>query len=206
MDPPGGDERILWQRPPPVGRPPPNLPPPHRARWSFGTAGSFCVGVGWPSGAAVIACVQRVSRAEVRTDVPPRTVGIGAGLCVLLGVEVGDTDVQADWIADRLPRLRIFPDDEGRMNRDLSAVDGGILLISQFTLAGDCRKGTRPSFVRAAPPDEGRRLYERVAEAMRTAGTPVETGVFGAHMHVDLVNDGPVTLILERRPEGRMDA
>jgi len=148
----------------------------------------------------VIAVVQRVRRAAVRTDEPPRTEAIGAGLCVLLGVEVGDGDAEADWVADKLPRLRVFADDEGRMNRDLAAVAGGILLVSQFTLAGDCRRGNRPSFVRAAPPEEGRRLYERVRDRLVAAGVETRTGVFGAAMQVELVNDGPVTLILERRP------
>jgi len=148
----------------------------------------------------VIAVVQRVRRAAVRTDEPPRTEAIGAGLCVLLGVEVGDGDAEADWVADKLPRLRVFADDEGRMNRDLAAVAGGILLVSQFTLAGDCRRGNRPSFVRAAPPQEGRRLYERVRDRLGAAGVETRTGVFGAAMQVELVNDGPVTLILERRP------
>lgn len=160
--------------------------------------------------AGVIAVVQRVTRASVRTDAPLRSVGIGRGLCVLLGVEDGDGAAEADWIADKLPRLRIFPDDEGRMNRDLASLGGGagdedagaILLVSQFTLCGDCRRGNRPSFVRAAAPDEGRRLYEHVRDRLRTGGTPVETGVFGASMQVELVNDGPVTLIVERRPEG----
>lgn len=148
----------------------------------------------------MIAVVQRVRRAAVRTDEPLRTEAIGAGLCVLLGVEVGDGDAEADWIADKLPRLRVFADDEGRMNRDLAAVAGGILLVSQFTLAGDCRRGNRPSFVRAAPPQEGRRLYERVRDRLVAAGVETRTGVFGAAMQVELVNDGPVTLILERRP------
>lgn len=148
----------------------------------------------------MIAVVQRVRRAAVRTDEPPRTEAIGAGLCVLLGVEVGDGDAEADWVADKLPRLRVFADDEGRMNRDLAAVAGGILLVSQFTLAGDCRRGNRPSFVRAAPPQEGRRLYERVRDRLVAAGVETRTGVFGAAMQVELVNDGPVTLILERRP------
>lgn len=148
----------------------------------------------------MIAVVQRVRRAAVRTDEPPRTEAIGAGLCVLLGVEVGDGDAEADWVADKLPRLRVFADDEGRMNRDLAAVAGGILLVSQFTLAGDCRRGNRPSFVRAAPPEEGRRLYERVRDRLVAAGVETRTGVFGAAMQVELVNDGPVTLILERRP------
>ncbi len=149
----------------------------------------------------MIAVVQRVRRAEVRTESPPRSAGIGPGLCVLLGVEVGDGDAEADWIARKLPRLRVFADDAGRMNRDLPAIDGGVLLVSQFTLAGDCTRGNRPSFVRAAAPDEGRRLYERVRDRLVADGVFVATGVFGASMQVELVNDGPVTLVVERRPE-----
>ncbi|MHC4809769.1 MAG: D-aminoacyl-tRNA deacylase [Planctomycetota bacterium] len=146
------------------------------------------------------ALVQRVSHASVRTQEPDRTAAIGRGLLVLLGVEAGDGPAEADWIAAKLPRLRIFPDAEGRMNRDLSAVAGAILLVSQFTLAGDCRRGNRPSFASAAPPEDGRRLYERVRDRLTEAGVRVETGVFGAAMQVELLNDGPVTLIVERRP------
>ncbi len=148
----------------------------------------------------MIALVQRVARASVRTEQPPRAAAVGRGLLVLLGVEVGDGPAEADWIAAKLPKLRIFPDEDGRMNRDLEAVDGAILLVSQFTLAGDCRRGNRPSFASAAPPEEGRALYERVRDRLAAAGIPVETGVFGAAMQVELINDGPVTLILERRP------
>jgi D-tyrosyl-tRNA(Tyr) deacylase len=148
----------------------------------------------------VKALVQRVSHASVRTQEPDRTAAIGRGLLVLLGVEAGDGPAEADWIAAKLPRLRIFPDAEGRMNRDLSAVAGAILLVSQFTLAGDCRRGNRPSFASAAPPEDGRRLYERVRDRLTEAGVRVETGVFGAAMQVELLNDGPVTLIVERRP------
>ena len=146
------------------------------------------------------ALVQRVSHASVRTQEPDRTAAIGRGLLVLLGVEAGDGPAEADWIAAKLPRLRIFPDAEGRMNRDLSAVAGAILLVSQFTLAGDCRRGNRPSFASAAPPEDGRRLYERVRDRLTEAGVRVETGVFGAAMQVELLNDGPVTLMVERRP------
>jgi D-tyrosyl-tRNA(Tyr) deacylase len=154
----------------------------------------------------MIAVVQRVRRASVRTEDPPREASIDRGLCVLLGVEIGDGAAEADWIADKLPRLRIFADEEGRMNRDLASVDGAILLISQFTLAGDCRRGNRPSFVRAAAPDEGRRWYEHVRDRLERAGVRTPTGVFGASMQVALVNDGPVTLILERRPDGESAA
>lgn len=155
----------------------------------------------------MIALVQRVSRAEVRVreeaDGAPGThrAAIGVGLCVLLGVETGDRAVEADWAADKLARLRIFADDEGRMNRSVLDVRGAILLVSQFTLAGDVQKGNRPSFVGAAPPAEGAALYERVATRLRRAhGLDVGTGSFGASMEVELVNDGPVTIIVPRRP------
>ncbi|MFK7959899.1 MAG: D-aminoacyl-tRNA deacylase [Phycisphaerales bacterium] len=151
----------------------------------------------------MIAVVQRVTRASVAVEDPPHRAEIGLGLCVLLGVEVGDGPEEAAWIARKLPRLRIFRDADDRMNRDLADVDGSILLVSQFTLAGDCRKGNRPSFVRAAEPERGRALYEQVAHDLRAGGITVGTGVFGAMMAVDLLNDGPVTLILTRRPDDR---
>jgi D-tyrosyl-tRNA(Tyr) deacylase len=126
---------------------------------------------------------------------------IGLGLCVLLGVEQGDTEAEASWMAGKLARLRIFRDDQDRMNRSVQDVDGGVLLVSQFTLAGDCSKGNRPSFVGAAEPELGEALYRRVGELLRTEhGLPVGTGVFGAMMQVELVNDGPVTIIVRREP------
>jgi len=151
----------------------------------------------------MIAVVQRVSRASVTVD--GREHGrIEHGLCVLLGVEQGDTTAEADWIAGKLARLRIFRDDEGRMNRSVQDVEGAVLVVSQFTLAGDCAKGNRPSFVRAADPSIGEPLYERVAAQIANVhGLPVGTGKFGAMMNVELVNDGPVTLIIERRPTDR---
>ena len=149
----------------------------------------------------MIALVQRVSSASVRVN--GEVVGsVGRGLLVLLGVVTGDTEAEGDWLADRLARLRIFPDDDGRMNRSLQDVGAGALVVSQFTLAGDARKGTRPSYTRAAPPDIAEPLYEAFASALagRLDG-PVETGVFGAMMEVELVNDGPVTLWVEREPQ-----
>lgn len=154
----------------------------------------------------MLAVVQRVAEASVA--VAPSDAArdgyrarIGPGLCVLLGVETGDTDADADWIAAKIARLRIFRDEEGKMNRSVQETAGAILLVSQFTLAGDCERGNRPSFVRAADPATGERLYALVGERLRAAhGLPVETGVFGAMMHVSLVNDGPVTLILRRGP------
>ena len=150
----------------------------------------------------MIALVQRVSSASVRVD--GETVGaVGPGLLVLLGVVAGDTRAEADWLAEKTARLRLFPDADGRMNRSLVDVGGGALVVSQFTLAADARKGTRPSYARAAPPDVAEPLYEAFAAALaeRVEG-PVETGRFGARMEVALVNDGPVTLWLERAPAG----
>jgi D-tyrosyl-tRNA(Tyr) deacylase len=147
--------------------------------------------------------LQRVRSAKV--EVGERTVGaIGQGLLVLVGVEKGDTDADAVRVADKLRELRIFEDDGGadgrpRMNRSVVDVSGGVLVGSQFTLAADCRRGRRPSFDSAAPPGEARRLYEVVVATLRAAGLPVETGEFQADMQVSLVNDGPVTFVLESR-------
>ena len=149
------------------------------------------------------AVLQRVRSARV--DVGERTIGaIAQGLLVLVGVEKGDTDADAIRIADKLRELRIFEDDGGddgkrRMNRSVAEVGGGVLVVSQFTLAADCRRGRRPSFDAAAPPDDGRRLYEVVVTTLRASGLPVETGEFQADMQVALVNDGPVTFVLESR-------
>lgn len=141
------------------------------------------------------AVVQRVSSASVRVD--GAVVGqIGRGLLVLLGVSVNDGPADAAWMARKLAGLRIFPDDQGRMNRSVVEVGGAILLVSQFTLYGDARKGRRPSFVEAASGAEAGALYEEVARALREEGLPVEQGRFGAHMDVELVNDGPVTILL----------
>ena len=147
----------------------------------------------------MIAVVQRVASASVTVEAEGYRAAIGRGLAILLAVVRGDGEAEATWMAGKLARLRIFPDDEGRMNRSVQETGGEVLLVSQFTLAGDCRKGNRPSFVDAADPDEGRRLYERVGRLLETDhGVPVETGRFGAMMQVELVNDGPVTLIVER--------
>ncbi len=137
------------------------------------------------------AVVQRVSEASVTVD--GAIVGqIGAGLLVLLGVHQEDTERQADRMAEKLLALRVFADDEGRMNRSVVDVGGGVLCVSQFTLYGDTRKGTRPSFGQAAPGDVAEPLYERVRAKLGAAG-----GVFGAQMNVSLVNDGPVTLVVD---------
>jgi D-tyrosyl-tRNA(Tyr) deacylase len=141
------------------------------------------------------AVIQRVSSASV--VVGGDTVAeIGKGLLVLLGVGRGDSDGEAAWMADKIVGLRIFVDEAGKMNLSVQEVGGSLLVVSQFTLLADCRKGRRPSFTDAAPPEEAGRLYQRVVARMREAGIRVETGVFQAHMEVHLVNDGPVTLIL----------
>jgi D-tyrosyl-tRNA(Tyr) deacylase len=139
----------------------------------------------------VRALVQRVSSASVTVD-GERIAQIGPGLLVLLGIRHGDGEQQADWIARKLRALRIFEDDEGKMNRSLDDANGEVLCVSQFTLYGDARKGNRPSFVDAAPPEQAEALYERVREALGAQG-----GRFGARMAVELVNDGPVTLLVE---------
>lgn len=141
--------------------------------------------------------LQRVSRAKVTVD--GRVTGeIGRGLLLLAGFTDGDTEDALAWMADKVVGLRIFPDDEGRMNRSVEEIDGGLLVVSQFTLYGDARKGRRPSFIDAARPEVAIPLYERFLQMLRATGRPVQTGEFGAMMDVELVNDGPVTLILER--------
>lgn len=148
----------------------------------------------------MIALVQRAARASVAVN--GETVGaIGTGLLVLLGVVRGDTDAEGSWLADRIARLRVFPDAEGRMNRSLLDTGGEVLVVSQFTLAGVLEKGTRPSFVRAAAPDVAEPLYEQFVRHLEGhLGRPVPTGRFAAAMDVHLVGDGPVTLWLERTP------
>ena len=141
--------------------------------------------------------LQRVSRARVTVD--QRVTGeIGPGLLLLVGFTEGDGDDALAWMADKVAGLRIFADGEGKMNRSVQEVGGGLLVVSQFTLYGDTRKGRRPSFVDAARPEIAIPLYERFLELLRATGLPVRTGEFGAMMQVELVNDGPVTLILER--------
>lgn len=140
--------------------------------------------------------IQRVSQAEVR--VRGEVVGrIGSGFLVLLGAEEGDTRAVADEAARKVAGLRVFEDESGRMNRDLAAVGGSVLVVSQFTLAADLSRGRRPGFEKALPGDAARPLYERFVEALRDAGVPVETGVFGEMMQVSLVNEGPATFVLE---------
>ncbi len=144
------------------------------------------------------AVVQRVSAASVTVE--GRKVGtIGPGLLVLLGVARGDTEKDGEYLAEKLAGLRIFEDEEEKMNRSVAQIGGSILLVSQFTLYGDVRHGRRPSFTQAAPPEEANRLYEDLAQKLRDKGLTVETGQFQAHMEVSLVNDGPVTILLDSK-------
>ena len=142
------------------------------------------------------AVIQRVTRASVEVD--GLVVGrIDAGLLVLLGVAKGDEETDGRYLVEKIRTLRIFSDAQGKMNRSLTDIGGSVLLVSQFTLLGRTTNGRRPSFDEAAPPDEAKRLYEVVAAELTAQGIPVETGVFAAHMQVELLNDGPVTFVLD---------
>jgi D-tyrosyl-tRNA(Tyr) deacylase len=153
---------------------------------------------GWRS--AMRAVIQRVRSASVTVE--ERIVGqIGVGLVVLLGVVAGDREIDLAYIVDRTAGLRVFPDADGRMNVDLRAASGALLVVSQFTLAGDCRKGRRPSWDAAAPAEEAQGWFERALDAWRALGIHVESGIFRADMQVALVNDGPVTLLLDSRKQ-----
>ncbi len=143
------------------------------------------------------ALVQRVTEASVTVDGKPVGV-IGHGLLVLIGVREGDTEREARWLAHKVANLRIFGDAEGKMNLSVKAVRGSVLVVSQFTLYGDPRRGFRPSFAHAAPPGVAEPLVKTFVAALRAEDVPVETGVFRAHMQVALVNDGPVTILLEK--------
>lgn len=144
------------------------------------------------------AVIQRVTRASVEVD--GRVVGtIGKGLLVLLGVAKGDEESDGRFIVEKLKTLRIFSDEAGKMNRSVTDIGGSILLVSQFTLLGNTKNGRRPSFDEAAPPDEARRWYEWVQSELKAQEIPVETGVFAAHMNVELLNEGPVTFCLDSR-------
>ncbi len=148
--------------------------------------------------------VQRVQKTTVTVDT--KTVGdIAGGLLVLLGITNGDTEKDADWLVEKLLKLRLFPESETSesfMEKNVAEVGGSILVVSQFTLYGDCRKGTKPSFTDAARPDTAEPLCRYFVEKIKASGIPVATGVFGAHMMVSLVNDGPVTLIIDSPPRG----
>jgi len=142
------------------------------------------------------AVIQRVTQAKV--EVEGNIIGqIGSGLLVYLGVGKGDTEKDAEFMADKLVNLRIFADEAGKMNRSVIDIRGGVLLISNFTLYGDCRKGRRPGFDAAAEPTLAEALYEKVATLIATSDVPVARGSFGAHMHVSSINDGPVTFLLD---------
>jgi D-aminoacyl-tRNA deacylase len=147
------------------------------------------------------ALVQRVSRAEVTVE--EKTISsIGPGLLVLLGVKAGDGAAEVSYLADKVAGLRIFEDDAGKMNLSVEQIGGELLIVSQFTLYGDCRKGRRPSFTEAAPPEEAEALYLAFAEALRQRGLTVATGIFAAHMQVTLTNNGPVTIMLDSNLRG----
>ena len=142
------------------------------------------------------ACIQRVRAAKVTVE--GEVAGeIGAGMLVLLGVAVGDEEADARWLADKIAALRIFEDEAGKMNLSLTEMGGALLVVSQFTLLGDCRKGRRPSFVQAAPPELAEALYETFVAAVRAGGIAVATGRFRRQMQVELINDGPVTLVVD---------
>lgn len=146
------------------------------------------------------AVIQRVKRAQVTVN--GKVVGaIGQGFLALVGVGRGDTEQDAEYIAQKTAGLRVFEDSAGKMNLALADVKGSVLAVSQFTLYGDCRGGRRPSFIEAAPPEEGKRLYEVYVQKLRALGVPVQTGEFQAMMEVELVNDGPVTILLDSKKQ-----
>ncbi len=140
--------------------------------------------------------VQRVRQASVTVD-GERISEIGCGLLVLVGVSHGDTPFDAAYLAGKTARLRIFKDDEGKMNRSVQDLHGHVLAVSQFTLYGDCNKGNRPSFIEAARPEQGEALFNAYVQELESQGLPVQTGLFGGDMKVELLNDGPVTILLE---------
>lgn len=144
------------------------------------------------------ALIQRVARCAVRVD-GKEVSSIGRGVLVLLGISVEDGEEDARYLADKVVNLRIFEDDQGKMNLSLKDIGGEVMVVSQFTLYGDARKGRRPSYTRAAPPEKAEPLYRYFCEQVESLGFPVRRGIFGAHMEVELVNDGPVTLLLESR-------
>lgn len=145
------------------------------------------------------AVLQRVARAAVRID-GQEHASIGPGLLVLLGIETGDSEAELEWLCGKIARMRIFPDEAGVMNRDIAQAGGDLLVVSQFTLYASTAKGNRPSYIRAARPEEAVPLYEQAkARLAAMLGKPVRCGVFGAMMQVELVNDGPVTILIDTR-------
>ncbi len=144
------------------------------------------------------AVVQRVAEAWVEVD-RKVVAKIGRGLLVLLGVGANDEDADARYLANKVAHLRVFEDEEGKLNRSVLETGGSVLVVSNFTLYGDCRKGRRPSFTDAAPPDLAEHLFQRFCDYLAAEGVPIQTGIFQAHMHVGLVNDGPVTLLLDSK-------
>jgi D-tyrosyl-tRNA(Tyr) deacylase len=146
----------------------------------------------------VRAVVQRVSRASVTVD-DLEVSSIGPGLLVLIGVGIDDSAADASWLADKVRTLRVFPDNAGVMNRSVEESNGAVLAVSQFTLHGDVRRGRRPSYINAAPPDVAEKLYRAFIDTLRAAGVDVGEGVFQAHMQVELINDGPVTILLDSK-------
>ena len=152
------------------------------------------------------AVLQRVRSASVTVD-GHAIASISQGLVVLLGVAKGDSDADVSYMVDKIPQLRVFSDEAGKMNRSIVDVQGELLMVSQFTLLGETHRGRRPGFDAAAPPDVAQRLYESVADAIRDCGVPVQTGKFGANMVVTLENDGPVTFVLDshRRESGKIE-
>lgn len=152
------------------------------------------------------AVLQRVRSASITVDDQP-VASIAQGLVILLGVAKGDSEADVTYIADKIPHLRIFPDEAGKMNRSIVETKGALLIVSQFTLLGDTHRGRRPGFDAAAPPATAQQLYESLAQAIRERGVPVQTGKFGANMVVTLENDGPVTFILDshRRESGKIE-
>jgi|TARA_B100000959_G_C14936511_1_gene605961 D-tyrosyl-tRNA(Tyr) deacylase len=146
----------------------------------------------------MIAVVQRVLEAGVYIDDPPHAESIKEGLCVLLGVEEGDDSASATWIAKKLSNLRIFCDQDGKMNLSILDIKGELLLVSQFTLSADCTQGNRPSFIKAAKPELAEPLVAEVGNLLKQYGIPIKCGIFGAMMRVEIQNDGPVTIILKQ--------
>ncbi|MDW8029958.1 MAG: D-aminoacyl-tRNA deacylase [Armatimonadota bacterium] len=146
------------------------------------------------------AVVQRVSEAWIEVE-GQKVARIGQGLLVLLGVGQGDNEEDAKYLANKVANLRVFEDEEGKLNKSVLEIGGSALVVSNFTLYGDCRKGRRPSFTDAAPPEIANQLYLRFCDFLKAEGVPVQMGVFQAHMHVGLINDGPVTLLLDSKKQ-----